>query len=98
MSLHTEDVRKVARLARIRMDDPELDRMAPRLSKIIDFVEQLAGVDTDNVEPLSNVVDITLALRDDVVNDGDCAEKILKNAPEDTQGYFVVPKVVETEE
>ena len=98
MSLEKEDVKKVARLARIRMDDDALESMAPRLSKIIDFVEQLSAVNTDDVEPLSNVVDITLALREDVVNDGDCVEKILKNAPEETQGYFVVPKVVETEE
>ncbi|MGH1376577.1 MAG: Asp-tRNA(Asn)/Glu-tRNA(Gln) amidotransferase subunit GatC [Alphaproteobacteria bacterium] len=95
MSLDKEAVKKVASLARIRMDDEQLEAMAPQLSKIIGFVEQLAEVDTDNVEPLANVVDITLQLRDDVVNDGDCVDKVLKNAPESTQGYFVVPKVVE---
>ncbi len=95
MSLDKEAVKKVASLARIRMDDEQLEAMVPQLSKIIGFVEQLAEVDTDNVEPLANVVDITLQLRDDVVNDGDCVDKVLKNAPESTQGYFVVPKVVE---
>ncbi len=95
MSLDKESVKKVASLARIRMSDEELERMMPQLSKIIGFVEQLAEVNTDNVEPLANVVDITPELRKDVVNDGDCADKILKNAPEETQGYFVVPKVVE---
>ncbi len=95
MSLDKETVKKVANLARIRMDDEELERMAPQLSKIIGFVEQLAEVDTDNVEPLANVVDITLALREDAVTDGDCVDKVLANAPEETQGYFVVPKVVE---
>ncbi len=95
MSLDKETVKKVANLARIRMNDEELERMAPQLSKIIGFVEQLGEVDTDNVEPLANVVDITLALREDAVTDGDCAGKVLANAPEETQGYFVVPKVVE---
>ncbi len=95
MSLDKESVKKVASLARIRMSDEELERIAPQLSKIIGFVEQLAEVDTDNVEPLANVVDITPELRSDIVNDGNCEEKVLKNAPEDTQGYFVVPKVVE---
>ncbi len=95
MSLDKETVKKVANLARIRMNDEELERMAPQLSKIIGFVEQLGEVDTDNVEPLANVVDITLALREDGVTDGDCADKVLANAPEETQGYFVVPKVVE---
>ncbi len=94
MSLSKDDVAKVARLARIRMNDEELERLAPQLSNIIGFVEQLSQVDTDNVEPLANVVDITLQLRDDVINDGGCADKVLKNAPEETQGYFVVPKVV----
>ncbi len=95
MSLSKEDVAKVARLARIRMQDEELERMAPQLSNIIGFVEQLAEVNTDNVEPLANVVDITLNLREDKVTDGACPDKVLANAPEETQGYFVVPKVVE---
>ncbi len=95
MSLDKKAVQKVASLARIRMNDDELKQMAPQLSKIIGFVEQLAEVNTDNVEPLASVVDITLPLREDIVNDGDCIDKILKNAPEQTQGYFVVPKVVE---
>lgn len=95
MSLDKETVRKVSSLAKIRMNDEELERMAPQLSKIIGFVEQLNEVDTDNVEPLASVVDITLELREDKITDGDCVDKVLKNAPESTQGYFVVPKVVE---
>lgn len=95
MSLSKEDVKKVANLARIHMEDAQLETMAPQLSKIIGFVEHLAEVNTDNVEPLANVVDITLNLREDKVTDGNCADKVLTNAPETTQGYFVVPKVVE---
>lgn len=95
MSLSKEDVKKVASLARIRMEDEQLETMAPQLSNIIGFVEQLAEVDTNNVEPLANVVDITLNLREDKITDGNYADKVLANAPESTQGYFVVPKVVE---
>ncbi len=95
MSLSKEEVKKVAGLARLRMNDDELERLSPQLSNIIGFVEQLSELDTDNVEPLANVVDITLPLREDVVNDGNCAEEILANTAEETQGYFVVPKVVE---
>ena len=95
MSLNKETVQKVARLARIRMSDEELERMAPQLTNIIGFVEQLSEIDTDNVEPLANVTDVTLSMREDKVTDGQCVEKILANAPESAQGYFVVPKVVE---
>lgn len=95
MSLDKEAVKKVASLARIRMDDKELELMAPRLSKIVGFIEQLSEIDTDNVEPLANVVDVALPLREDVVTDGDCVKKILANAPEEAQNYFVVPNVIE---
>ncbi len=95
MSLDIKSVKKVASLARIRMNKEEQARMAPQLSKIIDFIEQLGEVNTDNIEPLANVVDITPDLRVDIVNDGGYAEKILANAPEETQGYFVVPNAIE---
>ncbi|MCL4677672.1 MAG: Asp-tRNA(Asn)/Glu-tRNA(Gln) amidotransferase subunit GatC [Alphaproteobacteria bacterium] len=95
MSLDKATVKKVAGLARLAMNDEQLDRMAPQVSGIINWIEQLAEVNTDNVEPLSSVVDITLPLRKDEVNDGGYVEKVLANAPEATQGYFVVPKIVE---
>ena len=93
-----ETVRKVAHLANIDVTDQELDRVAPQLSGILEWVEQLGEVDTENVEPLANVVNIDLKLRKDAVTDGACADKVLANAPEETQGFFVVPKVVEQEE
>ena len=95
MSLSKEQTQKVASLARLRLKDEELERLAPQLSNIIGFVEELSKLDTEGVEPLANVVDIPLPLREDVVNDGNCAEEVMANAPEETQGYFVVPKVVE---
>jgi aspartyl-tRNA(Asn)/glutamyl-tRNA(Gln) amidotransferase subunit C len=95
MSLTREDVKKVAGLSRLRMNDQQLDKIAPELNKILGFIEQLDEVNTDNVEPLSNVARSTLPLRADVVNDGECADKVLANAPEAEENYFAVPKVVE---
>ena len=95
MTITKQDVAKVARLARIKMDDDKLEELLPQLSNIIGFVEQLAEVDTDNVEPLASVVDINQRLREDEVTDGGYPEEILANAPETLEGYFVVPKVVE---
>lgn len=95
MSLTRDDVKKVAGLSRLRMDDNQLDELAPKLNNILGFIEQLSEVDTDNVEPLSNVARSELPLRADVVNDGECRDKVLANAPESEEGFFGVPKVVE---
>ncbi len=97
MSMDKENVRKVARLASIEMSESELENMVPQLNNILGWIEQLSEVDTDNVEPLASVVDIELALRKDEITDGNVREKVLANAPEETQGFFVVPKVVEQE-
>ena len=90
-----DTAKKIARLSRLHMDDDEAAQRAKALTGILTWVEQLHEVDTDNVEPLRNVADIELALRVDAVTDGDCAEAVLSNAPEETQGFYVVPKVVE---
>lgn len=95
MSLDKETVAKVASLARLKMTDAELEKYGPQLSNIIQFVEQLAEVDTDNVEPLASVVDIKLRLREDEVTDGGVQKEALANAPETLEDFFVVPKVVE---
>jgi len=94
-TLSQKDVAKVASLARINMEESDLENYATQLSNIIGFVEQLEEVDTDNVEPLASVVDIALSLRKDDVTDGGYAKEILANAPETLEGFFVVPKVVE---
>ncbi len=95
MSITKKDVAKVANLARIKMDDAKLEALLPQLTNIIGFVEQLSEVDTDNVEPLASVVDLNARLREDEVTDGGYPKEILANAPEELEGYFVVPKVVE---
>ena len=95
MSVTNEQVRHIARLARIAMSDEELDRLVPELNNILGWVEQLGEVDTDGVEPLTAVIDQKLRLREDVVNDGDCRDAVLANAPEPQHGFFGVPKVIE---
>lgn len=95
MSLDKNAVKKVARLARIRVSEEETETLAIELSKILSMVEQLNEVNTKGVEPMTSVIEMLAPLRDDVVTDGAIQQKILANAPEKTAGFFVVPKVVE---
>lgn len=95
MSVSEKDVRHVARLARLALADDEIARMVPELNNILGWVEQLREVDTDGVEPLTAVIANHLRLRDDVVNDGNCRDDILANAPDAQHGFFAVPKVIE---
>jgi aspartyl-tRNA(Asn)/glutamyl-tRNA(Gln) amidotransferase subunit C len=95
MSVNAQQVRHVAKLARIAMSDAEVDALVPELNNILGWVDQLAAVDTDGVEPLTAVIDNHLRLRDDVVNDGNIREKVLLNAPDAQHGFFAVPKVIE---
>ncbi len=95
MSVDTKTVAKIANLARIKMGEDKLAPMADELNKILAWVEQLDEVDTDNVAPMTSVVDTKLPWRKDEVNDGEKAEAILKNAPATEYGYFAVPKVIE---
>ena len=95
MSVNEQQVRHVAKLARLALGEAEIARMVPELNNILDWVEQLAEVNTDGVEPLTAVIDIPERLRDDIVNDGDIRDKILLNAPDAQHGFFAVPKVIE---
>ena len=95
MSVTPEQVRHIARLARIAMSDEEIAALAPELNNILGWVEQLGEVNTDGVEPLTAVIDQKLRLRDDVVTDGDCRDAVLANAPAAEHGFFAVPKVIE---
>ena len=95
MSVNADQVRHVAKLARIAMSDAEVDALVPELNQILGWVEQLATVDTEGVEPLTAVIEQKLRLRDDVVDDGDVRDKVLLNAPDAQHGFFAVPKVIE---
>lgn len=95
MAIDADTVRKVARLARIREREERLAPLAAELNGIIQWIEQLAEVDTDGVEPMTSAVAVTLPMRDDVVTEGGDASVVLLNAPRSRDGFFVVPKVVE---
>lgn len=88
-------VRKIARLARIAVDDAEVPLLADQLNGILAFVEQLGSVDTSGVDPMASVMPGALRWRDDVVTDGGMAEQVLANAPQAASDFFAVPKVIE---
>lgn len=95
MALDKTAVAHIAALARIRLKENELEPLAAELSQILNWVEQLAEVDTSEVAPMTSVAAMTLAMREDEVTDGDRREDILANAPKSERGFFAVPKVVE---
>lgn len=95
MSLDKATVRNIAFLARIDVPDADLVPLAGELSAILGWIEQLQEVDTKSVEPMASVAEMTLRWREDVVSDGGMADKVLLNAPEAAEGFFLVPKVVE---
>ena len=95
MSVDTQQVRHIAKLARIAMSDAEVEAMVPELNNILSWVEQLGEVNTDGVEPLTAVIDTKLRLRDDAVTAGDERDDVLLNAPDAQHGFFAVPKVIE---
>ncbi|WP_149140533.1 Asp-tRNA(Asn)/Glu-tRNA(Gln) amidotransferase subunit GatC [Gemmobacter caeruleus] len=95
MSIDVETARRVAKLARIQVDDGDLPALAGELSNILGFMEQLNEVDVEGVEPMTSVTPMRLKRRADVVTDGNIQDKVLKNAPDAREGFFAVPKVVE---
>ena len=95
MPVSTEQVRHIAKLARIAMSDEEIERLAPELNNILGWVEQLQEVDVSGIEPMTAVIPNHLRLRDDVVTDGGIRDKVLANAPAAEHGFFAVPKVIE---
>ena len=95
MAIDTATVRKVARLARLREPEDRLEGVAQELNGILAWIEQLAEVDTDGVEPMTSAVEVKLPMRADVVTEGGDPEVVLSNAPKRDRNFFVVPKVVE---
>ena len=95
MSVDTNIVRHIAKLARIAVSEAEVAALAPELSNILGWIEQLQEVDVAGVEPMTAVIPNTLRLRDDVVTDGNRRDEILANAPVAEHGFFAVPKVIE---
>ncbi|NIJ25109.1 aspartyl-tRNA(Asn)/glutamyl-tRNA(Gln) amidotransferase subunit C [Sphingomonas japonica] len=88
-------MQRIASLARIAITPEEAARLAPDLSNILGWIEQLGEVDCAGVEPMTAVIPNRLRLRDDVVTDGDVRDLVLANAPQAEHGFFAVPKVIE---
>ncbi len=95
MSIDTETARKVAHLARIRVEEERLPALAQEFSAILGFIEELNEVDVEGVEPMVSVTPMRLKRRADVVTDGNQQAAVLANAPDAREGFFAVPKVVE---
>lgn len=95
MSLDTATVRRIAKLARIRVEETEVATLQTELNAILGYVEQLNEVDVAGVIPLSGGAQMAMRLREDVVSEGEMAEQILANAPDREGRFFAVPKVVE---
>ncbi|MFZ5710706.1 MAG: Asp-tRNA(Asn)/Glu-tRNA(Gln) amidotransferase subunit GatC [Pseudomonadota bacterium] len=95
MSIDVRTAARVAHLARIAVKEEDLPALARELSGILGFMEQLNEVDVDGVEPMVSVTPMRLKRRKDVVTDGGMADRVLSNAPDAREGFFVVPKVVE---
>jgi len=95
MKVDERTVRRIARLARIKITDDEASGLEAELSQILNWVEQLGEVDTSDIEPMTRVVAQELRTREDEVTDGGIADDIVRNAPVTEDHYFVVPKVVE---
>ena len=95
MKIDKNTINKIARLSRIKLDDKESEDYIKDLNSILDWVEQLNEVNTENVEPLSNISSSTLPKREDISKDVNSSEEILENAPDKLEGFFAVPKVVE---
>jgi aspartyl-tRNA(Asn)/glutamyl-tRNA(Gln) amidotransferase subunit C len=95
MQVDEATVRRIARLARIKMTADEAKGLEAELSGILDWVKQLDEVDTSGVEPMTRIVPVALKMRTDVVTAGEIADQVLKNAPLTEDQFYVVPKVVE---
>lgn len=95
MTLKTDDVRNIAQLARLHIDEADIDQYAADLSSILDLVDQMNQVDSSGVAPLSNPLDATQRLRDDEVTETDQRDKFQRIAPDVENGLYRVPKVIE---
>ncbi|MCC6948283.1 MAG: Asp-tRNA(Asn)/Glu-tRNA(Gln) amidotransferase subunit GatC [Bradyrhizobiaceae bacterium] len=95
MSVDDATVRRIAHLARIAVTDGEIEHLRGELNTILGWVEQLGEVNVEGVEPMTSVTPMRLKMRKDEVTDGGDAARVLANAPNADNGFFLVPKVVE---
>jgi len=95
MSVDDATVRRIAHLARIKVEDDEVVHLKGELNAILNWVEQLQAVDVEGVEPMTSVTPMTMKMREDKVTDGEIADQVTRNAPMSDDNFFLVPKVVE---
>lgn len=95
MSIDAATVKRIGRLARIRVEENEVEKYQGELNAILGFVEQLNEVDVEGVEAMTSVAPMALRRREDVITDGGYPEKIVANAPLSEDNFFMVPKVIE---
>jgi len=95
MALDHKTVHTIARLARLKIDDSELEKYGSELSNILELVEQMEAVDTTGVEPMTHPFDATLRMRDDKVSEDNQREKFQAISPRTEQGLYLVPKVID---
>ena len=95
MSVDAATVKRIGRLARIRVEESEVEKYQGEINAILGFVEQLGEVNVEGVEPMTSVTPMQMTWREDAVTDGNQPEAILKNAPATQDNFFLVPKVVE---
>ena len=95
MSIDTATAARVAKLARIQVEEEALPALAEEFNAILGFIEQLNEVDVEGVEPMSSVTSQRLKRRSDIITDGGQQAQVLINAPDSREGFFAVPKVVE---
>ena len=95
MPIDKNQVKKVAKLSRISLEDNKIDSLSKDLDSILNFVEKLNELDTKEIKTLKSITDKTLEARNDIVDDGKIKNDILKNSPEKNEDFFIVPKVIE---
>lgn len=95
MKITTEDVKHIARLSRLSLSDEETETFCSQLNTIIEYVEQLNSLNTGNTEPTSHVIPLNNVMRDDIPAASLSVEEALKNAPDSTEKFYRVPKIIE---
>ena len=95
MSIDKKTVKHISKLARISLDEKNVDSLSKDLTSIMKFIESLNKINTDKTAPLTSIINASLKSRNDEVKDGKIRDQILKNSPEKNDEFFVVPKVIE---
>ena len=95
MFIDKNKIKHTAKLARISLDEKKVESLSKDLSNIFNFIEKLSKIKTDNVKPITSILDHSLRTRKDKVTDGGIRDKILENSPNKNEEFFIVPKVIE---